>query len=441
MKILYPSPIIGLQKKKEGTAYRLMHYVVKQKVEEGVLLYNTLTLALALVTHEEAHNLMKVEGLIENWFLVPVTHNDKKFCKIIKYSYCLRQKRPKGIRKYTIVTTTGCNARCAYCFEKGTKPINMTMETAEKVAQYIITHRGEHEKVQIDWFGGEPLYNFKVMDRICTRLEEHNISFYSHITTNGFLFSDKMVEKAVNLWHLSSVLITIDGTEQNYNRIKAYIHRNESNPFQRVLTNIGMLLNACIKVQVRLHVSMDNVQDIQELMELIADRFKGTDLLSLQILYLFELFGPEARVLSSDERATLVHEIQRLRNYGYQLGISKPKKLDQNLKQFRCMVDSEDALMIVPDGHLGLCEHHLEDRFFGHIDNDEWNQEVLKQSREYCEEIPECDTCTVYPMCYRLKICGIQDICFKENRESKISIIQEQMLSEYHKIMNETNIV
>ena len=441
MKILYPSPIIGLQKKKEGTAYRLMHYVVKQKVEEGVLLYNTLTLAMALVTYEEAHNLMNVEGLIENWFLVPVTHNDKKFCKIIKYGYCLRQKRPKGIRKYTVVTTTGCNARCAYCFEKGTKPINMTTETAEKVAMFIITHRGEHENVQIDWFGGEPLYNFKVMDRICTRLEEQNVSFYSHITTNGFLFSDKMVEKAVNLWHINNALITIDGTEQNYNRIKAFIHRNESNPFQRVLTNIGMLLNAGIKVQVRLHVSLDNVQDIQDLMELMADRFKGTDLLSLQILYLFELFGPEARVLSSDERATLVHEIQRLRNYGYQLGISNPPKLDQNLKQFRCMVDSEDALMIVPDGHLGLCEHHLEDRFFGHIDNDEWNQEVLKQSREYCEEIPECDTCTLYPMCFRLKICGIQDICFKENRDSKIFIIQEQMLSEYHKLMKETNFI
>jgi len=439
MKILYPSPIIGLQKKKEDTAYRLMHYVVKQEVEEGVLLYNTLTHAMALVTHEEAHHLTEVEGLIENWFLVPMGHNDKKLCKIVKYGYKLRQQRPKGIRKYTVVTTTGCNARCFYCFEQGTKPINMTTETAEKVAQYIITHRGEHEKVQIDWFGGEPLYNFKVMDRICTRLMEQNVNFYSRITTNGYLFSEKMVEKAVQLWHLSKALITIDGTEQNYNRIKAYIHRNESNPFQRVLCNIGALLDAGIKVQGRLHVSIDNVQDIQELMELLADRFKGKDLLSLQILYLFELFGPEARVLSSEERATVVHEIQRLTNYGYQLGISKPKKLERKMKLFRCMVDSEDAIMIVPDGHLGLCEHHLEDRFFGHIDNDEWNMEVLNQSREYCEEIPECDTCSVYPLCNRLKICGIQDICFKENKENKIYTIQQRMLTDYQELKKETN--
>ena len=34
MKILCPSLITGLQKKEEGTVYRLMHYVVRQEVEE-----------------------------------------------------------------------------------------------------------------------------------------------------------------------------------------------------------------------------------------------------------------------------------------------------------------------------------------------------------------------------------------------------------------------
>lgn len=437
MKILYPSPFMGLQNKKEETAYRLMNFVVKQEVEEGVLLYNTMTCTLALVTHEEAQHLTEVEGLVENWFLVPLKHDDKKFCKLVKYGVKMAQKRPKGIRKYTIVTTTGCNARCHYCFERGTKPVNMTMETAEKVAQYIITHHGEYKKVQIDWFGGEPLYNFKVMDRICTRLMEHHVEFFSHITTNGYLFSEKLVEKAVQLWNLNHALITLDGTEQNYNRIKAYIHRNEPNPFQRVMSNIEMLLKAGIKVTVRLHVSIDNVQDMQELIKILADRFASTGLLSLQILHLFELFGPEAKILSSEERTIIIRAIQRLKDYGRQLGISKPKELRQKIKLCRCMVDSEDALMIVPDGHLGLCEHHLEDRFFGHVDSDEWNEEVIKQSRECWAEIPECDTCVLYPLCYRLKICGISDICFKEDRDSSIMSIQEQMQNKYRELQQE----
>lgn len=439
MKILCPSPVVGLQKKEEGKVYRLMHYVVKQDVEEGVLLYNTLTCALALVTHEEVQHLTEVEELISHYFLVPEDHDDKKFCKIVKYGAKLMHNRPNGIKTYTIVTTTGCNARCAYCFEKGTKPVNMTMETAEKVAQYIITHRGEHEEVKIRWFGGEPLYNFKVIDRICTRLIENEIKFFSHITTNGYFFSEKMVEKAINLWHLNQARITLDGTEQNYNRIKAYIHRNEKNPFQRVLSNIGILLNSGIGIRLRLHVSIDNVQDIQKLMRLLADKFSGSNLLSLQFRHLFELFGPEAKILSSKERVTLVHEIQRLKTYGYQLGISKPEELNQKLKMFRCMVDSEDALMIVPDGHLGLCEHHLGNQFFGNIDSEEWDWETIKQSREYCDEIPDCNTCVLYPICYRLKICGINNLCFKEERDNNIISIQEQMQNKYSLLLNNSD--
>lgn len=434
MKVLCPSPIVGKQTRKDGTDYRLMHYVVKQEVEEGVLLYHTLTCALVLVTHEEARNLTTGDGLIEHWFLVPVGHNDKKFCKLVRFGAKMMLQRPKGIRKYTVVTTTGCNARCAYCFEKGTKRVHMTAETAEKVARYITSHQGEYKKVQIDWFGGEPLVNSKVMDLICTRLSEQQVDYFSYITTNGYLFSEKMVEKAVQLWHLKNAIITLDGTEQNYNRIKAYTQSNGQSAFQRVLANIGMLLNAGIRVQVRLHVSNDNVQDMQELMEILAERFKGTDLLSLQFQHLFELFGPEARVLTAEERGALVREIHRLENYGYQLGISKPAELSLKPRMFRCMVDSEDAIMIVPDGSIGLCEHHLEDRFFGHIDHDVWDMEILRQSREYCEEIPECDSCALYPVCYRPKICGLYDICFKENRESKILALQRQMVNKLEEI-------
>lgn len=434
MKILSPSCVAGVQQKKEGTSYRLMTYVVQQEVEEGLLLYNTLTCCLALITKEEAQHMEDVEGLIAHRFLVPLNHNDKKYCKLLRVSAAMKRQRRDGIRKYTIVTTTGCNARCHYCFEKGTKAVNMTTETAGKVAQYIVDHRGGHGKVQIDWFGGEPLYNVKVMDRISTRLAEQGVDYFSRITTNGYLFSEKMVAKAVGLWHLRFAMITLDGTEQRYNRIKAYIHPGDASPFQRVLNNIGLLLNAGVKVSVRLHVSMDNLQDIEELMRILADRFGGSELLNLQILYLFELVGPEAKIMPDEERATLCREIRRLKDYGCQLGINKPAALKKAIKTHRCMVDSEDAVMIVPDGRLGLCEHHLEDRFFGHIDHDGWDEQVLRQSREHVEEIPECDSCAYYPRCYRLKICGLGDICFKEHRESIIQSIQDAMLREYRKI-------
>ena len=441
MKILVPSPIVGLQTKKEDTPYRLMHYVVQQEVEEGVLLYNTLTCAMALVTHEEAHHLTEMEDLIAHRFLVPVDHDDKKFCKIVKFGAKAILQRPKGIRSYTIVTTTGCNARCAYCFEQGVKPVHMTLEMAEKVSQYIITHRGEHEEVLISWFGGEPLYNFKVIDRICTRLKENNVKFSSKMTTNGYLFSDRMVEKACQLWNLIKVQITLDGTEENYNRIKAYVHTNGTNPYQRVMENINRLLDAKIPdIPIRIHLHSNNFADVWALTKECGERFQGYDNLRIYFRPLYEYFATDGEQISLQRKAIYEEKI-RLEKFAKEIGLRKvsPNERKDGISLFQCMVDSEDAVMILPDGHLGLCEHYLDSRFIGHIDSDEWDQEEIRKSREYYEEIPECDTCAFYPRCYRLKICENLSACFKEVREDSIASVRYKMLREYHELMKDNS--
>lgn len=440
MKIIHPSPVVGLQKKEEGTAYRLMHYVVTQEVEEGVLLYNTLTCALALVTHEEAQHLIDVEELIAHYFLVPMNHDDKKFCKVLRIGNKLMQKCPKGIKTYTIVTTTGCNARCAYCFEQGIKPVSMTMEMAEKVAQYIINHRGEHEEVKIRWFGGEPLYNFKVMDRISTRLKEHDIKYHSSIITNGYLFSDRLVEKACELWHLKKVQITVDGTEENYNRIKAYVHTNGANPYQRVMENIKRLLEAKIPtVYIRIHLTHDNFADVWALTKECGKRFQTYDNLHIYFIPLFEYFDTEDEQKNIQRRA-IYDEKTKLDQFVQSRGLNRFPKHNkkEGIHLNQCMVDSEDAVVILPEGQLGLCEHYLDSRFIGHIDSDDWDQEEIKRSREYREEIPECDTCAYYPMCYRLKICPNIKVCFKEVREDHIASIRYQMLNDYRQALQQS---
>ena len=59
MKLLqnYASPLVGLlkdQQFRDGESYRLIHFVIRQPVEEGLLLYNVLTKAVVLLTPEEA---------------------------------------------------------------------------------------------------------------------------------------------------------------------------------------------------------------------------------------------------------------------------------------------------------------------------------------------------------------------------------------------------
>ena len=76
MKTIIPTTslierIIGPQKRVEGQRYRLMTYVVQQPVDDGVLLYNTLTCSLVLLRPDEAADITGQQELIDHWFLVP----------------------------------------------------------------------------------------------------------------------------------------------------------------------------------------------------------------------------------------------------------------------------------------------------------------------------------------------------------------------------------
>ena len=445
MKVLHPasdlaSVLLPTQQKKEGISYRLMHQVLVQPVEEGVLLYHLLTNCMVLLSHAEAQSLTKNNQLFEMWFLVPEDFRDKELCAQVIASARMLNKQKKGIRKYTIFTTTRCNANCFYCYQKGAKQRSMSVETTQKVAQYIIKHHQEYNPVEIDWFGGEPLLNTRCISQICTELQKNGIRYDSFIISNGLLFDEKTIQQAQTLWNLKNIQITLDGREQLYNKAKAYTSSLTS-PYQKVIENIGLLIHAGISVLIRLNIDRYNADDMRLLIKELADRFGTEKNFSVYIAPLFELIGPQAGSRTTENRRQIFQDAIQLREYAGTLGIGDfyTKRLHHKMAIYNCMVDSKDAIMILPDGHLGLCEHHLDDAFFGHIDSEEWDTDVIRKSREYCEEIPECETCPLYPKCFRLKICGEQDECFPEFREFWLIKEQQRMLNEYKYYLNKNH--
>ena len=238
MKLLqnYASPLVGLlkdQRLREGEPYRLMHFVVRQPVEEGLLLYNVLTRAVVLLTPEEARAMEEdaaaVPALVAKWFAVPLSFDDRNLAREVRAVGKMLEKRPKGITGYTILTTTDCNARCFYCYEKGRRRIPMTDRTARKAAEFILRN-SPGEKVHLRWFGGEPLYNKGVISLICGLLRDAKVDYRSSMVSNGYLFDDQTIAEAVGLWNLEKVQITLDGTEEIYNEQIVHLCGRESLP-------------------------------------------------------------------------------------------------------------------------------------------------------------------------------------------------------------------
>ena len=432
MKIIIPTTplieqMIGQQKRTDGERYRLMTYVVQQPVDDGLLLYNTLTCSLLLLTPDEAADITAQRELIDRWFLVPEAHDDRKLCRQVRQMAALLTPAPKVVTTYTILPTTGCNARCFYCFEQGTKPVTMTSETASRVVRYIVAHRGD-EKVTLHWFGGEPLVNVKVIDQICTELSQQGVPFHSTLVSNGYLIDADMVQRAKELWKMQWVQITLDGTAQTYNRVKDYVYRGV-NAFERVLENIGLLTAADIDVRIRLNVDKHNIGEMAELIELLHQRFGAEEHLSVSSSGLYGERAPE-------EKAELFAQLLQLEQQIARFRFNHIRKLSKDVRPNHCMADNDGSVVIAPDGHLSKCEHFIDREFFGHIDSEERDIAIIRKFKERRTEIEACATCPFYPQCYRLVMCENDFGCTPETRQGGMHNMVASMKYEYECYLN-----
>ena len=419
-----------------------MHFVVQLPVDDGLLLYNVMTKAVVLLSLEEAQrmadNPVSVPELIAKWFAVPQNHDDRKLAREVRAVGKMLEKRPKGITNFTILTTTDCNARCFYCYEKGRNRISMCEETARKVAEFIIKNN-LGEKVKLRWFGGEPLYNKGVISLICGKLRLAGIEFQSSMVSNGYLFDDETITDALDLWNLKTIQITLDGTEEVYNRSKAFIYQ-EGSPYLRVLGNIHRLLDAGIKVNIRLNIDRHNAEDLLVLADVLTDEFGEQKLFRVYSHPLFEAASENAAVFHTDsQRQELFLARMRLQEKLRDGKIAIEGNLPDKLKLHHCMADSDSDIVILPDGHLGKCEHYTDDHWFGHLDYEERDETMREDFKRLREEIDDCTDCPFYPDCYRLALCEEAIHCYPEEREEKLLVARRNLLNFYLKKKDEVS--
>ncbi len=445
MKLLqnYASTLVGLlkdQQFRDGESYRLMHFVVRQPVEEGLLLYNVLTRAVVLLTPEEARTMEEdvaaVPELVAKWFAVPSSFDDRNLAREVRAVGKMLEKQPKGISGYTILTTTDCNARCFYCCEKGRRKIPMTDRTARKAAEFILRNN-PGEKVHLRWFGGEPLYNKGVISLICGLLRDAKVDFQSSMVSNGYLFDDETIDEAVGLWNLKKVQITLDGTEEVYNRSKAFIYA-EGSPYRRVLENLHRLLKAGIRVNVRLNIDRHNADDLFKLADILIAKHGGNKLFTVYSHSLFETGPSESAVSHTDARRRNLFETRmRLQDKLKRGMIAVDHKLPDKLKLHRCMADSDTNILILPDGHLGKCD--FSDEWVGDLESTERDEKKLTEFKRLREEIDACADCPFYPDCFRLTLCEEAAHCHPEEREEKLQETRQSLLSFYQKRKDEVS--
>ena len=426
---------LGVQERK-SVQYRLMHYCVETNVEDGVLVFNQITRELVHLSHEEREGFINSTDAIERWFSVPKDFDEQALVDSLRRRLRTRSIIPEEIYLYHIFSTVACNARCHYCFERGNQTCgSMSIETAEKVAHYIMQHEPKDEKVLLAWFGGEPLLNTLAIDTISNVLNKNSFEYDAIMATNAFLINDEVIEKAKNTWHMLTWNITIDGTEPVYNATKNYVVKCES-PFKKVISNIGKLLDAGFRVNIRLNLGTHNSEDLMHLVDELYATFGRRDKFCVYCATLYERQLEELAPRSPEDETIVRAKEKELYDKVVSLGLLVPR-LSQELKVYRCNPDMGWAVSILPDGRIGWCEDYVDQKVISHIDSTEFDIGTINSFKERCENLPECSSCPLYPDCIRLKKCDIDTPwCTKQKRSVKIHKIQTAMKNEYRLFKN-----
>ena len=448
--ILFPNHLINMLLENTNRIpkkYKRSMFLYTIKVEKGLLIYNTLTHSLTLLQGEEiavfekyeCSNAMILEGLIRKRIFVDADLDEIKLYKQI-YNVAKNLDIKKDITLYTILTTMDCNARCFYCYEEKEPHSHMTIETAESLVNYISSHCGKKE-VKLSWFGGEPLCNISVIDYICKALRQKGIKFSSIMTTNGYLFNDALITNAYKNWNLERVQITLDGTEDRYNKIKNYIYKDDLSPFKRVIKNISMLIDAGIKVVIRLNLSEENIDDIYELVNFISKQFNDKKLFYVYT-GLVSNYNAIEYIWGSEHRKAMIEERNKLEKYIFELGLKNNIKPANTLQIRQCMAAYDGSTVITPDGKLCKCEHIEDGEIYGSIFTDKVNKDIIKSWSEEIEHDHKCNKCLYLPLCFHLKKCPAYKkfVCDKYEYEFKITDLKYAVLNMYNKYLIEKSV-
>ena len=271
-----------------GKQYRLSLWVLPLMLDQAVVLRSSLSQQVVVLSGEEWDAVNRadlsvpaVAELVKQRFLVERDFDDLGQYRMILSALRLMEKVEPGADAFTILPTTGCNARCIYCYQQGIPVSSMSPETVARTVEFVLATK-KAGKIRLHWFGGEPLCASGVVSEICRKLQEKGVSFWSEMTTNGSLFTPEMIREAVDLWNLEKVQVSMDGAREDYETRKQYL-RPDLYTYDLVMANIRQLVDAGVRVVIRCNCDLENMDRAYAFLDDCAARFGSSEKILVMI--------------------------------------------------------------------------------------------------------------------------------------------------------------
>lgn len=298
-----------------------------------------------------------------------------------------------------VAPTLSCNFQCRYCFESDFRDqYIMDDKVINSLTSFVkkqLTSNSSIKRLQINWFGGEPLLAFnqvmvpltKMLNSLC---EERNVIYEASLTTNGFYLVPEILHSIINDLKINNFQITMDGTEKTYIKVK----QTDRNAYSRVMHNLLSLANYCKNIEGEIGIALRlnaNKKNIDDLMNLVTEIKSSKDWSENIKFYLGRIYSNDQSDFSIEEFEEASDEFMKFCNYKSEF--PQPKTI-------WCSQHSLNSLCVGPHGELYKCEHYFgqADKVIGNIF---YGLDYPTAFMNFMD-IPinaKCGDCIIFPLC------------------------------------------
>mgnify|MGYP003251780330 FL=1 len=380
---------------------KLSTYNVIKKLNDDIWIYNTLTSGFIHTNIKEWKQIQCnidtlpetfKNTLKENGIIVESNEVEVELYKYFYYNNAFANQVPF----LYIAPTMKCNFGCFYCFENGNKNMgNMTNDIALKIVQFLKAQK--KDKVNIVWFGGEPLLGFNQIQYISDLLYLYHIEFSSSLITNGSLLTLDKIKQLANL-NVKFIQISMDGVGKIHDNRRCFL--NGKPTFSLISSNItNLLLNSSIPVCIQITVDHSNetaYNDMQEYARENWSQYIESGQLRVGLNYVQNRTSFDNSGICFSKHDIIKNEIKKILSSNL-----SDVKIPQ--KALPCMFRSSWYYAIDPEGYLYKCIEHLGNpsKSVGSLCDDKLFLTKLATScfNQDAFNDPKCTKCAVFPIC------------------------------------------
>lgn len=396
---------------------KISRYNFLKRYDCNTIFFNATTGALAVVDE----NFLRVLDDVKN-NSYDESRYDVHLIADMKSSGCLvedgvdeleRLEFRRNLAKYdmtnlglTIAPTLECNLRCQYCFELHPKG-KMSAETQAALVSFVKSRLKRVKKFSVTWYGGEPILAKEIIWFLSKQFLDlcaaSSVKYNAFIITNASLIEDTDIEH-FKRYKIEGAQITIDGTKEIHDKRRRSVTGEST--FDRLIDRVNLLLNNGLCVIVRINIDKENIDRVDELLDILAERVDKREALKISFgqvsPYTSICKAVESGCYNNEEFAEVMiplYEKVWTRNFT----VNKMSTYPTPRVNF-CCADYVNSFVVDNHGELYRCWHHV-----GNLKMSSGNVkdgDNLTLEKNYLNWIqwnpinhPKCRECSYLPLC------------------------------------------